>query len=86
MLAPARRIRLDDQLSNIGARSLAADWRSDILFLSERLFIGQPLPVQRLSSAASERPRRIAEHYVMTISTAVSGPGRASGPGQRPKL
>ena len=49
-------------VSAISARSerAAGDWRSDILFLSERLsetlFIGQPL--QRMSPAASARPQK----------------------------
>ena len=60
MLAPAYQLSARDQIApayqlSALSRSLAAgDWRSDILFLSERLsetlFIGQPL--QRLSSAA----------------------------------
>ena len=54
MLAPAYQLSASEQImsrAGVSARSLAGDWRSDILFLSERLaetlFIGQPL--QRLS-------------------------------------
>ena len=71
-------------VSAIGARSLAGDWRSDILFLSERLsetlFIGQPL--QRLSSAASERPQKNHRTFCDDNFHSCLRPG----PGQRPKL
>ena len=71
-------------VSAIGARSLAGDWRSDILFLSERLsetlFIGQPL--QRLSSAASERPQKNRRTFCDDNFHSCLRPG----PGQRPKL
>ena len=59
-------------------------WRSDILFLSERLsetlFTGQPL--QRLSSAASERPQKNRRTFCDDNFHSCLQPG----PGQRPKL
>ena len=88
MLAPAYQLSVRDQIAP--AYQLSALDHSRVIgdqtfyFLSERLsetfFIGQPL--QRLSSAASERPQKNRRTFCDDNFHSCLRPG----PGQRPKL
>ena len=88
MLAPAYQLSVRDQtvsayqLSALDHSQVIGDQTFYFLFerLSETLFIGQPL--QRLSSAASERPHKNHRTFCDDNFHSCLRPG----PGQRPKL
>ena len=86
MLAPAYQLSARDQIGAPAYQLSALDHSQvigDQTFyerLSETLFIGQPL--QRLSSAASERPQKNHRTFCNDNFHSCLRPG----PGQRPKL